>query len=146
MIDVGTPIRKSYFNVLNEQVMFNDAIIPIVDEKLDARVTEHTLYMLIDSQEERPGDNKTRYACEVDLTITVINRRQVTNSKTAVEDIAGQMLALLFPAKNQWAISVAAPLSLTYARLLEASYRFEKTDDGFNIMKRMTFRNRITQP
>lgn len=146
MIDVGTPIRKSYYTALFEKVMYQSTYIPIVDEKLDARATEHTLYMLIDSQEERPGDNKTRYATEVDLTITVINRRQATNSKTAVEDIASQMLTLLFPAKNQWAVSVAAPLSLTYARLLTADYRFDKTEDGFAIMKRMTFRNRITQP
>lgn len=145
MTDIGEAIRKGYYNVLNGQVLLPGAI-PVVDEKLDAQVSEHDLYMLIDSQEERPADNKTRYATEVDITITVINRRQATNSKTAVESIAGQMLALLFPSKNTWTVSVPAPLSLTYARLQESGYRFEKTDAGFNIMKRMVFRNRITQP
>lgn len=145
MIDVGTPIRKAYYDILKDQVEINGTKIPIVDEKLDAQITEHDLYMLIDSQEERPGDNKTTYANEVDITITAINRRSASNSKTAVDSIASQMLALLFPAKNTWTVSVAAPLSLTYARLQESGYRFEKTDAGFNIMKRLVFRNRITQ-
>lgn len=145
MIDVGTQIRKAYYDVLNEQVMYNASIIPIVDEKLDAQISEHTLYMVIDSQLERPADNKTRYANEIDLTITIVNRRNATNSKTAVEDVARQMLQLLFPAKNTWALSVTAPLSLTYARYQESDYRFDKQDDGFSILKRMVFRNRITQ-
>lgn len=145
MIDVGTAIRKGYFDIINQQVMYNASIIPLVDEKLDAQVTEHTLYMIIDGQEERTVDNKSRYATEIDLMITIVNRRQATNSKTAVEDVAKQILHLLFPEKNKWAVTVPDPLHLTYARFQGAEYRFEKTDTGFNIIKRMTFRNRITQ-
>lgn len=145
MIDIGTQLRKSYYDVLHDQVLVNSGEVPIVDEKLDTQLSEHDLYMLIDAQAERPTDNKTKYASEIDITIRIVNRRQATNSKTAVEDIANQMLTLLFPAKNQWALTVSDPLHLTYARLQEADYEFQKTDAGFNIMKRMVFRNRITQ-
>lgn len=145
MIDVGTQIRKAYYDVLNTAVIINAGQVPIVDEKLDGQFSEQDIYMLIDSQKETPSDNKTKYANEIDLTIRVVNRRKATNSKTVVEDVSNQMLGLLFPVKNSNALTVAAPLSLTYARLIASEYQFEKTDDGWQIMKVLIFRNRITQ-
>ena len=145
MIDIGTSIRKAYFDVLKSAIELNDSEIPVVDEKLDAQISEHDMYMLIGAQNETPIDNKTNYVNEVEITITVVNRRKSTNSKTAVEAIVSQMLALLFPTKNTNSLILSAPLNLTYARYTQGEYRFEKMDDGWKIMKPVTFKNRITQ-
>jgi hypothetical protein len=148
MRDVGRDIRKAYYTVLNESVFIEGAPIPIVDEKLDQQISEHDLYMLIGGQTENGTDNKTHWVREVDLVITVINRRKATNTKTVIEDISNQIMQIVFPAKNQTSISVASPFHLSYAKLLNpGEYGFFKNDTTgiFQISKQLTFRNRITQ-
>lgn len=148
MRDVGTAIRKSYYNALNEQVFIEGSPIPIVDEKLDQNITEHDLYMLIGAQTENGTDNKTHWVREVDITIMVVNRRKATNTKTLVEDICNQIMQVLFPAKNTVTLSIENPFKLSYARLLNpGEYGFLKNDTTgiYQISKQLTFRNRITQ-
>lgn len=145
MIDIGTPARKAFFDALNEQVANTEGgIIPIVDEKLDARITEHDLYILIGAQNETGRDNKTNWVGEVDILLTVYNRRKTTSTKTVIEDIARQILSIVFPTRTTLGITISPPYNLTYARLTDRDYAFEKVESGFEIAKRMTFKMRIT--
>jgi len=149
MKDVGQAIRKAYYDALLNQVTEPGAPlvkVPIVDEKLELAITDADLYMLIGAQNETPADNKTKWVSEVELTITIVNRRKATNSKTVVENIADQMLTILFPVKNSNTLVLSSPFSLTYARVVTPiQYAFERTNDGWKIIKELTFKNRITQ-
>lgn len=148
MNDAGEVVRKGFYNALNGAIGIpGDPInkVPIVDEKLDLNITEHDLYMLIGGQQANAANTKQTWGKEVDLNITVVNRRKATNSKTTIENIADQMLQILFPTRTTFGLSIAAPFNLSYVRYLSESYTFEKLVDGWQISKQMIFKTRITQ-
>lgn len=145
MRDAGEAIRKGFFNALNGQITIEGSPIPIVDEKLDLNITEHDLYMLIGGQQETTANTKSTWANEIDLSVTVVNRRKATNSKTTIENIADQMLQILFPTRTTFGLSIDAPIKLSYVKYMNGQYTFEKLVDGWQISKQLIFKTRITQ-
>ena len=145
MNDAGQAVRKGFYDTLDGQITIEGSPIPIVDEKLDLNITEHTLYMLIGGQQANPANTKTTWVKEVDLNITIVNRRKATNSKTTIENIADQMLQILFPTRTTFGLSISDPFKLSYAKYISESYTFEKLVDGWQISKQMIFKTRITQ-
>jgi hypothetical protein len=148
MNDAGQAIRKGFYNALNNAIAIpGDPInkVPVVDEKLDLNITEHDLYMLIGGQQAAAANTKSTWGKEVDLNITIVNRRKATNTKTIIEDIADQMLQILFPTRTTFGLSVSAPFRLSYVKYISDSYTFEKIADGWQISKQMIFKARITQ-
>jgi len=148
MNDVGQAVRKGFYIALfNAIAIPGDPIqkVPIVDEKLDLGITDHDLYMLIGGQQANEANTKQTWGKEVDLNITVVNRRKATNSKTIIENIADQMLQVLFPTRTSFGLSVDAPFKLSYVKYVSESYQFEKLVDVWQISKAMVFKTRITQ-
>lgn len=148
MNDAGQVIRKSYYEALNNQVDNPESPatkIPVVDEKLDLNITEHDLFILIGGQAGTVQGVKTMWAKEMDIALTVVNRRKATNTKTLIENICDQILTILFPTRTTNGLSVAAPFKLTYARLTGEQYDFKEIADGFQISKTLTFKNYICQ-
>jgi len=148
MIDTGQVVRKAFFDALNNQVDNPEnsaAKVPIVDEKLDLNITEHDLYMLIGGQQATTVNTKHCWADEVDLSITIVNRRKATNSKTTIENIATQMLQILFPTRTTEGITIPLPFLLSYVKRMNDQYTFEKANDGWEISKQIIFKTRITQ-
>ena len=148
MTDPGQAVRKAFFDALNNQINNpeNSATkVPVVDEKLDGNITEHDLYMLIGGQQETSVNNKTTWADEVDLSITIVNRRKATNSKTTIEHITTQMLQILFPDRLTYGITVSNPFRLSYVKKVNGQYAFVRLADGWQISKPIIFKTRITQ-
>lgn len=149
MIDPGQVVRKAFYDALNNQVDNPENLankVPVVDEKLDLNISEHDLYILIGNQSDSPGGIKNVWASEIDLTLTVVNRRKATNSKTLVENIVTQVYQILFPTRTDFGITINNPFRLSYVkRQNPADYVFERTNDGWTISKAVPFRTRITQ-
>lgn len=146
MLDIGQKLRAAFFDALDGNLTWDGAAVPVVDEKLDVQISDQDVYILMTSQNEIDANNKSYWARECDIELVIINRRKATNTKEVVEDVSNQVLTLLFPDKNTTVLSVAAPLSLTYSRLTSAEYNpLVHTEDGFQISKKLTFKNRITQ-
>jgi hypothetical protein len=145
MNDAGQAVRKSYYDTLNGQVEYDGSPVPIVDEKLDLNITEHDLYMLIGGQGGSVLPVKTIWAKEMDISITVVNRRKATNSKTIIENLCDQILTILFPTRTTNGLTVPNPFKLTYARLVREDYAFDKEQTEWVISKVLIFRNHITQ-
>lgn len=146
MLDVGQKLRASYFDALDGNLTWDGAAVPVVDEKLDTQITDQDVYIIMTSQNEIDANNKSYWARECDIELVIVNRRKATNTKEVVEDVSNQVLTLLFPDKNTTVLSIASPLALTYARLTSAEYNpLVQTEDGFQISKKLIFKNRITQ-
>jgi hypothetical protein len=101
--------------------------------------------MLIGGQQATGANTKSTWGKEVDLNITVVNRRKATNTKTTIEDIADQMLQILFPTRSTFGLSIDLPFRLSYVKYISDSYTFEKISDGWQISKQIIFKTRITQ-
>lgn len=148
MNDVGQAVRKGFYDALYNVIAIpGDPVnkVPIVDEKLDLNITEHDLYMLIGGQQGTPVNTKQTWVDEEDISITVVNRRKATNTKTTIEDISNQMLQVLFPTRTTFGVSVDSPLQLSFIRKVSNQYTFEKLNDGWVISKQFVFKTRITQ-
>ena len=148
MNDVGEAVRKGFYDALYNVIAIpGDPVnkVPIVDEKLDLNITEHDLYMLIGGQQGAPANTKQTWVDEEDISITVVNRRKATNSKTTIENIADQMLQVLFPTRTSFGVSVSSPFRLSYIKKVSNQYTFEKMNDGWQISKQIIFKARITQ-
>lgn len=148
MNDTGQVVRKAFFNALNDQIANPEngaTTVPIVDEKLDLNITEHDLYMLIGGQAATPANTKQTWGSEVDLNITIVNRRKATNSKTTIEAIADEVMQVLFPTKTSFGITINAPFKLSYVKYISDSYQFERVANGWEIKKSIIFKTRITQ-
>lgn len=148
MNETGQIVRKAFFNALNDQIANpeNGATnIPIVDEKLDLNITEHDLYMLIGGQAATAANTKQTWGSEIDLNITIVNRRKATNSKTIIEAIADEVMQVLFPTKTTFGITINAPFKLSYVKYISDSYQFERVANGWEIKKSIIFKTRITQ-
>lgn len=148
MIDVGLYLRQAYFTTLNGNVIYAAQPVPIVDEKLDIDINETDIYVLMTSQDENAEGigNKTQFVNETLIRMQIVNQRSATNTKEVVEEVAGQILNVLFPSRTVWNVSLADPLNLTYARYVSGQYNpLVQTENGFAISKVLTFKNRITQ-
>lgn len=146
MIDIGQKLRKAYFSALSGNITFSGKTVPVVDEKLEVSIADNDLYILFTTQNETDNNNKSYFARECDLVMTIVNQRKATNTKEAVENVSSQILTILFPTKASIGLSVDSPLKLTYARLTNAEYNpIAQTDGGFVISKSLTIRNRVTQ-
>lgn len=148
MNDTGKIVRKAFFDALYDQVSNpeNGAMkIPIVDEKLDLNITEHDLYMLIGGQGSNAANTKQTWADEIDINITIVNRRKATNSKTTIETIADDVLGILFPTRTTEGVTISPPFCLSFVRKVSDSYQFDRTADGWEIKKSIILKTRITQ-
>lgn len=140
-------IRKAYFDALNGQLLLDGLTqVPIGDEKVDQGITASDLYVLIGAQNETDVSNKTNWALNVELALTIVNRREATNTKTEVEQISDQILGILFPTKTTNGLSVATPYTISLANLSGSEYYFKPIQSGgWQITKQLTFKNRLTQ-
>lgn len=148
MNDTGQAVRKSIYDALNNQIdnPENPVVkVPIVDEKLDLNITEHDLYMLIGGQQASPVNTKQTWASEVDINITIVNRRKATNSKTTIETIANDVLQLLLPTRTSEGITISSPFNLSFVKYMGDSYQFDQTPAGWEIKKSIILKTRITQ-
>lgn len=147
MYDWGYYLRQAYFNALNGKVIYEGSEIPVVDEKLDQRITEHTIYIKLFTQNEQQNNNKCYFAANGELVIDIVQRSNSVGGKMVVDIIGDQILQLLFPTRKTTTLSLEPPFKLSYAR-------FERSDTtpltaietGFMQVKSIIFSNRVIQP
>lgn len=146
MIDIGKKLRTGYFSLLNGNITIDGSPIPIVDEKLDALITDHDIYVVMSDQNERRIPNKTKFIANCDMSFIIVNKRNATASKEVVEEVSNQLLGLVFPTVANVAVSVEAPLRLSDAYLDSADYApIDQMQDGFAITKTLIIKNTISQ-
>lgn len=150
MRDCGTIVRKSFYDVLNGQILSPEdgtTIIPVVDQKLDDNITDHDLYILLGAQVEPDPSVKVKsyWSHEIDLNILVVNRRKSTSSKLLIEGITEQILEIIFPERHRFGITIPSPFKLSYVKKVSSEYAFNKIEFGWEISKQTIFKTRITQ-
>lgn len=146
MIDVGQKLRKAYFDLLDGNITYGGKTVPVVDEKLEMNINDTELYVIFTSQNEVNVNTKSNWIREVEMAIRVVNYRQSTNTKEAVENVSSQILNILFPTKNTNSVSLDSPLKLSMAVLMNSEYNpVVQTENGFFVSKVLVIKNRVIQ-
>lgn len=147
MHDWGYYLRQAYYNVLNNQVMYEDAYVPVVDEKTDQRYTEGDIYIKLFTQNESQNNNKCYFAANGEMVVDIVHRTQTTGSKMVVDKIGDQILQLLFPTRRTTALILSSPFVLSYARFERSDTSpLQSANGGFIQVKSIIFSNRVIQP
>lgn len=146
MIDVGQKLRKAYFDLLDGNITYGGKVVPVVDEKLEMNINDTELYVIFTSQNEVNVNTKSNWIREVEMAIRVVNYRQSTNTKEAVENVSSQILNIIFPSKNTNSVSLDSPLKLSMAVLMNSEYNpVVQTENGFFVSKVLVIKNRVIQ-
>lgn len=146
MIDYDTGLRKAYYDALSGNVTIDSSEIPVVDEKLDTQLTEHDIYIKFTTQNVTQGNNKSYFAANIDMNIDIVQLTDSVGGKLIVDDVAGQIMTLLFPTKNTTALVLPSPLRLTFAHLQNSTTELIRSHPkGFITIKTLTFLNRVYQ-
>jgi len=147
MRDFGYSLRKAYYDVLNGNVMYEDGVIPVVDEKTDQRYTEGSIYIKLYTQNEQQNNNKCYFASNGEMVVDIVHFTRTTASKAVVDDIGDQVLQLLFPTRRSTALVIDAPFVLSYARFERSDTTpVQQVNDKFIQVKSIIFSNRVIQP
>lgn len=139
-------VRAGYFNVLNGNIYWESAPVPVVDEKLDHRISESDIYIKLSTQNVQQQNNKRRFAAQVELRAEIVQRTRSVGGKMVVDQLAKQVLELLFPDRIGTTVQLSAPFHLTFARLeSQDTSSLLNTEIGFIMIETLIFINRVTQ-
>ena len=146
MVDYDTKVRAGYNQVLNGAISYELGVIPVVDEKLDTQISEHDIYIKLSSQQGQQQNNKKYFAATCTVNIDIVQRTKSVGGKLVVDDVAGQVVQLLFPTRTTTAITLSSPLKLTISELQNTNTEpLRQIDSGFLTIKTLTFSNRVIQ-
>lgn len=96
MIDVKEPLRTAYFQALDGQLFYDGKPVPIGDEMAPFG-DDVSLYVIIAGQSDGQENTFQSWGSFEELNLDIINKTTARNSKEPLDNVAGQILAILFP-------------------------------------------------
>lgn len=129
-------IRLKFYEVLNGQLQYDSAVLPVNDAKLQ---DDSDIYIIL--TEQRATDNSSfhcyKWECEQDIEIHSVQQHSV--SRDIVDDVAEQIETLIFQAlkdgteTNGWQLN-----NLTLSGTRNAMWELTQTKN--EVFKELTFR------
>lgn len=96
MIDVKQAVRTAFFQLLNGQLTFGGNPIP-VSEGMKIPGNTSPIYVILDGQTSSPKYVFNGWATDETIDIDINFKAGATVAKATLDNIAGQILALLYP-------------------------------------------------
>lgn len=96
MIDVKQALRTAYYNLLNGQLSYQAVAVPIGDE-MTPFGEDVSLYVIIASQDGSDESTFQSWGSLEHINLDIVSKSGARNSKEPVDQVAGQIFALLFP-------------------------------------------------
>lgn len=100
MIDVHLPLRKAYYELLNNAVQYNSLPVPVGDELKPFAATV-PVYIVLSTQTDRDQSTFQSFDSEHDINIEIVFKAQSRGNKGVLDLIASQVLNLVLPAPAQ---------------------------------------------
>ncbi len=135
MIDFKEPLRTSYYQLLNGNLSFNAVNVPVSDsvEKLSDKVN---IYVLLTQQNGFSVNDQGAFRSEETMLIDIVSRGTRV-AKSTVDNIAGQIFALLFPSVQGNALPAQPGLSVINMRITDDRYLVFQTTGAVNVKRRL---------
>lgn len=96
MIDVKMPVRKAFFQALNNNITYNATPIQVADG-MRTNITPLGLYVILAGQTGTPRNTFSGWASDETIDIDILYKTADNNAKSVLDGVADQMLRLLLP-------------------------------------------------
>lgn len=97
MIDVKYPLRKSYYEVLNGNLLYNSVGVPVSDDLKKLQDSGLNVYVLLSTQSGSDTGTMQSFDSWENIDVDIIYKA-ARSSKQPVDMIAGQILGIILPA------------------------------------------------
>lgn len=114
--DTMRSFRKSIFQCLNGNVMYNGVVIPGYDEKVFTGQNPDLYYLFGTQRETDITDNDCTWTTKSTIDIVIVSRTQSEASKDAVDDISDTILDLLLNLPGSDNLIAQSGFQITYLK------------------------------
>ncbi len=135
MIDVKAPLRTAYYQALNGNLSYLTNIVPVADS-VEKLADKDDLYVLLTQQNGFSVNDQGAFRSEETMLLDIVSRGTRV-SKSVVDDIAGQIFAIIFPGVQGNALPPQPGLSVINMRITDDRYLIFATTGGKNVKRRL---------
>lgn len=145
MIDVKTPVRTAYYNLLNGALTYNAVPVPIYDE---AKAIDNNAlaYVLMSNQDGVDASTFQTFDSEETIVLQIVFKATTMINKAAVDAIAGQILPLVLPAPGQTGLVSPSGVQINCVKLKDDRYMPTMLNGSNTVVRRLlTFSHHVRQ-
>jgi hypothetical protein len=135
MIDFKEPLRTAYYQLLNGNLTWLAANVPVSDS-VEKLADKDNTYVLLTQQNGFSVNDQGAFRSEETMLIDIVSRGTRV-SKSTVDNIAGQIFALLFPSVQGNALPAQPGLSVINMRITDDRYLVFQTTGAVNVKRRL---------
>jgi hypothetical protein len=139
MKDIGV-IRSLYASLLSG-ITYNGQGVPVYTEEPFATVPDY--YIQVSSVDQSPDNTDASWSSEVVVTLDVVTKQNMQNSRAAVDTISGSIMAVLLP--NSFILQGNTDFQLFIISVSSPGYLHEQDGTIHINRKILRFFNRITE-
>ena len=146
MIDVKQPLRTAYYELLNGNLLYNNIGVPISDELKNLQDAGATAYVLLSNQDGADNSTFQSWDSDENITLDIVFKATARANKQVVDNIAGQILSLLFPSPGHCALPRQTGIQINCVKLSADRYITLALGQAQIMVRRLlTFKQRIRQ-
>lgn len=144
MRDVGTPLRKGYYNALDGNLTIGATNIPVYDGKVEGSIS-HDVYVLIQDSSTVSKNSMDHFAYETTITIDIKQRLKAVVSHEQIETISDQIHQIVKPTPRTLGVTIDSPFKLIIIAVdnNNTDRPAEVNTGEFMVSKSLRFRNHI---
>lgn len=146
MIEVKQPLRKAYYELLNNSLSYGGSNVPVSDDLKKLQDVGVNIYVLITAQSGSDAGTMQSWDSDEDLSLDIVFKAGVRANKQVVDNIAGQIFALIFPSPGIDGLARQTGVQINCVRLVD-DRNLDMTLGAASTMtrRRLTFRQHIRQ-
>lgn len=134
MRDVNTPVRKGYFSRLNGAVTSAGQPVPVYDTFASNNAVYP--YIILSTQTDTGGSTKQSQNHDATMLVDVVTGFTGGGTRMPVDEIVGQVLALINPLETGQQIDVGPDLQIINTQL-ESDLTLEAQNGTYKIIRRL---------
>lgn len=119
-------LMNAWYDLLNQNITYNSAIIPVYKEDADAAATSHYILLRAEGETDQSANHQFHFASVVVVDVVTVHKNNVKRS--IVDDISTQVFNLVFPVKNANNLPAQANIQILNVKQDTTTYLYE--DDG----------------
>jgi hypothetical protein len=142
MIDVKNPVRKAYFQLLNNNLFYGGEGVPVSDgETLGKK-----LYVILAAQSGVDNSTFQSFDSNEDIVIDIIYKASSKASRQPVDAVASQILSLVLPSPAYNGLPGQAGIQINCVKLSD-DRDLDLSENQSNAMRRriLTFSQKVRQ-
>lgn len=99
MKDVNYPIRKKYFELLNGNLIYNNAAVSVYNKYLPSVISASS-YVVINTISNTIIATKNSHITNTSVQLSIFTKDTTANDGKAVDSIADQIYQIIYPTPN----------------------------------------------